>query len=138
MKDAIAVEVYVVAPIEKVWEVFTDPEAIKKWNAASPDWHTTDAQNDLRSGGTFSYRMEAKKGNEGFDFGGTYTAVVIHEHIAYTMDDGRKVEVTFSLEGNGARVVEKFEPETQNTRELQQSGWQAILDNFKKCAESRV
>lgn len=136
MQEPITVEVHVSAPIEKVWNDFTSPEAIKVWNAASDDWHTTEASNDLRVGGTFSSRMEAKDGSAGFDFAGVYTSVFPHEHIAYTMGDGRKVEVTFTPEENGVRVVETFDPETQNTPELQRTGWQAILDNFKKYAEN--
>lgn len=147
MKDAITVETYVNAPIGKVWDDFTDPESIKVWNAASPDWHTTEARNDLRVGGEFSSRMEAKDGSEGFDFTGTYTSVVIHEHIAYTMEDptspeaskghgGRKVDISFAPDEDGVRITETFEPEAENTHELQRAGWHAILDNFKKYVES--
>lgn len=135
MKEAITVETYVRAPVEKVWSDFTDPEAIKVWNAASDDWHTTEAKNDLRVGGAFSFRMEAKDGSQGFDFKGVYTEVVLHELIAYTMEDGRKVEVSFISEEDGVRVIEKFEPEASNTHEVQRSGWQAILDNLKKYVE---
>lgn len=135
--ERITVATIVTAPLEKVWSDFTDPEAIKAWNAASGDWHTTKAENDLRTGGTFSYRMEAKDGSAGFDFTGTYDEVVPDERIAYTMEDGRKVEVTFASEGDSVRVTESFDPESENTPEAQREGWQAILDNFKKHSESR-
>lgn len=133
--DTITVETHVRAPIEKVWNDFTNPEAIKVWNAASEDWHTTDAQNDLRVGGRFTSRMEAKDGSAGFDFSGIYDAVVTHERIAYTMEDGRKVAITFATEGEVVRVTETFDPETENTREMQRDGWQAILDSFRKYVE---
>lgn len=136
MNGPITVETYVRAPIEKVWDDFTNPEAIIVWNAASDDWHTTRVENDLRVGGTLSFRMEAKDGSEGFDFGGVYDAVVPHERIAYTLEDGRKVEVSFAPEADGERVIEAFEPESENTHELQRAGWQAILDNFKKYSEN--
>lgn len=138
MKDAITIEAYISAPVEKVWSDFTDPEAIKAWNAASDDWHTTEAKNDLRVGGAFSSRMEAKDGSEGFDFTGVYTAVILHDRIAYTMEDGRKVEVSFIPDEDGVRIIEKFEPETSNTQEVQRDGWQAILDNFKSYVENSV
>lgn len=138
MKDAITVEVLIHAPIEKVWHDFTDPAAVMAWNAASDDWHTTQANNDLRTGGSFAYRMEAKDGSEGFDFTGTYDSVVPNEHIAYTMDDGRKVEVRFVPDADGVGVIERFEPEAENSPELQRAGWQAILDNFKKYSEGQV
>ncbi len=135
MENTITVETLVGAPIEKVWDAFTDPEAIKAWNAASDDWHTTAATNDLRTGGSFSSRMEAKDGSQGFDFGGTYTQVIPHERIAYTMGDGRKVAVTFTQEEGGVRVTETFDPESENTHDMQRSGWQAILDSFKRYVE---
>ena len=136
MKNPITVEAHVHAPIEKVWNDYTNPEAIQEWNAASDDWHTTKAENDLRPGGSFFSRMEAKDGSAGFDFRGVYDAVVLHERIAYTMTDGRKVEVTFAPEGGGVKVVVVFDPETENAPELQREGWQSILDTFKKYAES--
>lgn len=136
MNNAITVAVHVHAPIEKAWKDFTDPEAIKAWNAASDDWHTTAVANDLREGGTFSSRMEAKDKSAGFDFAGTYTQVIPHERIAYTMGDERKVAVTFTSEGNATRVTETFDPETENSIDMQRSGWQAILDNFKRYVEA--
>jgi uncharacterized protein YndB with AHSA1/START domain len=119
-----------------VWSDFTDPEAMKVWNTASDDWHTTKAENDLRVGGDLTYRMEAKDGSAGFDLMGTYTEVIPHERIAYTMGDGRKVAVVFEPNENGVQLIETFDPETENTREMQQGGWQAILDNFKKYTEN--
>lgn len=123
------------APIEKVWDYWNTPEHIKKWNAASPDWHTPKSENDLRVGGRFTSRMEAKDGSFGFDFGGTYDEVVEHQSIRYTMDDGRQTEITFTSDGNGTKIVETFDAETQNPVEMQQAGWQSILDNFKKYTE---
>lgn len=136
MNEAITIETHVRAPLAKVWSDFTSPEAVKVWNAASDDWHTTEARNDVRTGGTFFSRMEAKDGSDGFDFAGTYDEVIEHERIAYTMEDGRKVTVTFTPDETGVRVVETFDPESENPREMQQAGWQAILDNFKKYVEA--
>lgn len=136
-KSTITVEATVEAPIEKVWDFWILPEHITKWNNPSDDWHTPRAENDLRAGGRFVSRMEAKDGSSGFDFGGTYDEVKKHERIAYTLDDGRKVEVRFSEDGNTTLVTETFEPEDINSREMQQSGWQAILDNFKKYTETK-
>ena len=134
-KTRITVANTIDAPVEKVWEFWTKPEHITKWNHASDDWHSPRAQNDLRVGGSFSARMEAKDGSMGFDFGGVYDAVRENEQIAYTMGDGRQVEVHFSKDGNGTRVEETFDAETTNSVELQKSGWQMILDNFKAYSE---
>ena len=136
-KTNITVEVTVNAPVEKVWKHFTSPESITRWNNASDDWHTARAENDLRPGGKFNYRMEAKDGSLGFDFWGIYDSVVVNKFISYTMGDTRKCEVTFKSEGNTTRVSETFEAETENSIELQRGGWQAILDNFKRYAESK-
>ncbi|MBC8045587.1 MAG: SRPBCC family protein [Fimbriimonadaceae bacterium] len=133
---SITVETTVKAPVEKVWKFWTLPEHITKWSNASDDWHTPSAQNDLRVGGTFTSRMEAKDGSIGFDFGGVYDDVKMHALIAYTMGDGRKVTITFSPAGNETKIVETFEAEDTNPPEMQQTGWQAILDNFKKYAEA--
>jgi len=111
-------------------------EHITKWNSASEDWHTPRATNDLRTGGKFTSRMEAKDGSVGFDFGGTYSEVKPNQRIAYTMDDGRKVSITFSGDNKSTKVVESFEAESVNSTELQRGGWQSILDNFKKYTES--
>jgi len=132
---SITIESTVNAPIEKVWESFTKPEHITQWNAATPEWHSPRAENDLRTGGTFNYRMEAKDGSFGFDFGGTYDEVQPNKRIAYTMGDNRKVEVDFIPEGSGVRVVERFDAESTNSEEMQRAGWQAILDNFKGYTE---
>lgn len=137
MKSPITIKTQVNAPVEKVWKYWTEPEHITQWNAASDDWHTPRAENDLRTGGRFTSRMEAKDGSMGFDFGGVYDEVKNHEVIAYTMDDGRKVVVEFSSDGNSTHVIETFDPEDQNSREMQQEGWQSILNNFKKYAESK-
>jgi uncharacterized protein YndB with AHSA1/START domain len=135
-KTKITVETTVNATAEKVWNFFNAPEHIIKWGSPSPDWHTTKAENDLRAGGNFLYRMEAKDGSFGFDFGGVYDEVKTNRLIAYTMGDDRKVKIIFTKEGNAIKVVETFEAETQNPIEQQQTGWQAILDNFKKYTET--
>ncbi|HEX2631104.1 MAG TPA: SRPBCC family protein [Chitinophagaceae bacterium] len=124
------------APVAKVWEYYTTPAHIITWNTPHESWHTTRAENDLRVGGSFVSRMEAKDGSFGFDFGGIYDEVRTHELIAYTMGDGRKVSATFTSEGNATTVVVKFDAETQNSEEIQRGGWQAILDNFKKHTET--
>ncbi len=136
MAPIITIETTVNAPIEKVWSYWTSPDHITQWNAANEDWHTTKAENDLKVGGKFSSRMEAKDGSFGFDFGGTYTEVVTNEKITYTLEDDRKVSITFTQTPEGVNVVEVFEAETQNSEELQRSGWQAILDNFKRYTEN--
>lgn len=136
MSTKITVSTTVNAAVTKVWEYYTKPEHIVRWNAASEDWHTTKAENDLMVGGKFSSRMEAKDGSFGFDFGGVYDVVVVHEKIHYTLGDGRKAEIEFSESDNQTHVTVIFEAETQNTIELQQGGWQAILDSFKKYTES--
>ena len=134
-KTKITVETIVNAPIEKAWEYFTKPEHITKWNFASSDWHSPTAENDLQPGGKFNYRMEAKDGSFGFDFGGVYDAVETNKTIEYTIGDGRKVRVDFSDDNGATKVTETFEAESTNSVELQKGGWQAILDNYKKHAE---
>jgi uncharacterized protein YndB with AHSA1/START domain len=136
MKTIITVQARVLAPIEKVWNFWTDPKHIVHWNNASDDWHTPSAENDLRAGGRFLWRMEAKDGSFGFDFSGTYTKVEPQKHIEYTLDDGREVKISFVSEGYETTVTELFEAENENPAELQQAGWQAILDNFKKYVEA--
>ena len=135
-KVKITVQVTVKSTIEKVWKVWTSPSDILHWNTASEDWHTTKAENDLKVGGKFSYRMEAKDGSFGFDFGGTYDIIKTNELIAYTMDDGRTSIITFEQKGNETTIVQTFDAENENSIELQQNGWQAIMDNFKKYIES--
>ncbi len=136
MNEAITIKATVNAPVEKVWNAWSNPEDIMKWNSASDDWHTPKAENDLRTGGKFISRMEAKDGSWGFDFGGVYDNVEKFKVIEYTMGDGRKVKVTFTGNGNTTEVVETFDPESMNSIEMQRSGWQSILDNFKKYTES--
>lgn len=135
-KTAITVEVLVAAPVATVWKIWTTPEEIVKWNNASDDWHTPYAENDLKPGGKFFSRMEAKDGSFGFDFYGIYDKIIPERLIEYTLGDERKVQITFNEAGKNTRVVEIFEAESENTIELQQFGWQAILNNFKKVAES--
>ena len=135
-KTMITVETTIDAPVEKVWEGFTKPEHITKWNFPADTWQCPTAENDLREGGKFSYRMEAKDGSYGFDFGGVYDDVEENAIIEYTLGDGRTAVVSFMPEGDKTRVVETFEAETQNSTEMQRDGWQAILDNFKKHVES--
>lgn len=132
----ITIEATVKAPVEKVWKCWIDPKHITKWNNASDDWHTPTAENDLRVGGEFHSRMEAKDGSFGFDFGGVYDEVKLYEVIAYTLGDDRKVRITFTSSENETKISETFEAETENSIELQRSGWQAILDNFKKYTEN--
>ena len=132
----ITVETVVKAPVEKVWKYWSLPEHITKWCAASDDWHAPKAENDLTVGGKFSTRMEAKDGSFGFDFGGVYDDVKTNELIEYTMGDGRKVEIHFSANGNETKVVETFDAENTHSLEMQQGGWQAILNNFKNYTET--
>ena len=131
----ITVECTVKAPVEKVWKFWSAPDHITKWSNASDDWHTTFAENDLRAGGKFLSRMEAKDGSFGFDFGGVYDKVKTNELIEYTLGDGRKVIINFTVIGNETKVVETFEAENVNSIQMQKDGWQAILNNFKKYAE---
>ena|SRR5258708_5567259 len=132
----ITVESTIKAPKEKVWQLWTSPEHITQWSNASDDWHTPFAENDLRVGSKFLSRMEAKDGSFGFDFGGVYDEVITHEHIAYTIGDGRRVVVNFAGNGDETKVVESFEAESTNPIEMQRGGWQNILDSFKKYVEN--
>lgn len=131
----ITVSASINAPVDKVWESFTDPTAIMQWNNASADWHTPKALNDLRVGGRFVYTMAAKDGSFSFDFGGEYDNVIENQLIEYTIGDGRKVSVIFSGNDEATQVEEIFEAESQNPVEMQQAGWQAILNNFKAYVE---
>lgn len=133
---SITVQTTVNAPVEKVWKIWNAPEDITKWAVGSPDWHTPYAENDLKVGGKFLSRMAAKDGSASFDFTGAYDVVQLHKTIAYTMDDGRKVNILFTTDGKSTTITETFECETENTPELQREGWQGILDNFKKHVES--
>lgn len=132
----IDVEVTVKAPIEKVWNAYTTPEDIKKWNAASDDWHTTSSTVDLKVGGLFSSRMEAKDGSFGFDFAGTYTKIEKEKRIEYTFGD-RTAQIDFSKVPGGVKVHVTFDAETQNPVEMQRDGWQAILNHFAKHVEGK-
>lgn len=131
----VTIQAVIEAPIERVWRYWTEPEHITKWNQASEDWHAPRAENDLRVGGKFLTRMEAKDGSFGFDFGGIYDEVKQHEKISYTMDDGRKVDTTFTAKGSDTEIVSTFDPESSNPIEMQQAGWQAILNSFKRYTE---
>lgn len=135
-KTVITVETTVNAPVEKVWKVWNSPEHITKWCVATDTWHTPSATNDLKVGGRFTTRMEAKDGSFGFDFGGIYDKVETNKLIEYTMDDSRKVTIHFSEENGATKVVEEFEAEGQNPVEMQRAGWQAILENFKNYTEA--
>ena len=135
-RTQVTVETTVKAPVEKVWQYWTAPEHITKWNHASDDWHSPSAENDLRVGGKFTARMEAKDGSIGFDFAGIYDEVKPQTRIAYTMGDGRRATVDFISNGNETKVSETFDAEDTHSIELQKGGWQAILDNFKKHVES--
>jgi uncharacterized protein YndB with AHSA1/START domain len=136
-KTKLTVQCVVNAPVAQVWKYWSTPEDIKVWNSASPDWHTPHSENDLRPGGKFSSRMEAKDGSFGFDFWGTYDEVRAHEYIGYTLGDGRTVAIQFRADGGITEIIETFEAESVNPLELQQGGWQAILNNFKSYAESK-
>lgn len=132
----ITVSTTVNAPIEKAWKTFTTPADIEKWNAAAETWHCPKAENDLRPGGKFTYVMAAKDGSFAFDFGGVFDEVKTNELIKYTIGDGRKVKVAFEANGDTTIVTEVFEAEGTNPVEMQQGGWQAILDSYKKHTES--
>ncbi len=135
-KTTITITATVNAPVEKVWEYWNDVKHITQWNTASEDWHSPRGENDVRPGGSFSIRMEAKDGSFGFDFGGVYDVVDTHKRLAYTMGDGRTVDVRFEAKGDTTEITEAFDAETENSVDMQRAGWQAILDNFKKYTES--
>jgi uncharacterized protein YndB with AHSA1/START domain len=135
-KPAITVKVIINSPVEKVWNLWTDPKHIIHWNNASDEWHTTFAENDLSVGGKFLSRMEAKDGSSGFDFTGEYCTVDHQSLIEYTITGGREVKVSFVSDGNKTTVTEIFEAEETHTIEQQKEGWQAILSNFKHYVET--
>lgn len=128
----ITVETRIAAPLARIWEAWNTPADILQWNAASADWHTTASTVDLRPGGTFSARMEAKDGSFGFDFAGTYTRVDAQRLIEYALGDSRTVTVEFLPDGDAVRIRETFDAEPTHSLEQQQQGWQAILDNFAR------
>lgn len=130
----ITVTTTIKADIQKAWDMWTMPEHITKWNFASPDWECLKAENDLKVGGMFSSTMAAKDGSAAFDFAGTYTEVIPLELLSYSFGD-RTAKVSFTQEGESVHITETFDPETMNPREMQQAGWQSILDNFKQYVE---
>ena len=131
----ITVDAMVNAPIAKVWESWTHPQHITKWNQASDDWHTPYAENDCRTGGKFKSTMASKDGKMSFDFEGVYSLVIQHERIEYAMPNGREVKIIFEGSGNQTKVTETFDPEREHSLELQRAGWQAIMNSFKKYTE---
>jgi len=137
MTQQINISATIKAPLTKVWDFYTQPEHIVNWNNASPDWHTPKATNDLRAGGRFLSRMEAKDGSAGFDFEGTYDEVVVGSSIKYHLDDERKVAISMMEIDGQTEIGVSFDAEGENSEEMQRSGWQAILDNFKSYVEAR-
>lgn len=133
---SITIETIINKPLVQVWDIWTLPEHIMKWNNASEDWYTPSAENDLRVDGSFNYKMAARDGSFSFDFGGRYDEVIFGKKISYTLGDGRKVIVEFFLVDGDVNVKQTFEAEDTNSLEMQRAGWQAILDNFKRYAES--
>ncbi|RZK25452.1 MAG: ATPase [Flavobacterium sp.] len=133
----IKVEATVNAPIDKVWKMWNTPSDIVKWNFADPSWHSPSSENDLRVGGSFKNRMEAKDGSFGFDFEGVYDVVELHNEISYSMTDGRKVTTLFSDLDGKTTIQTTFDAETQNDPEMQKQGWQAIINNFVKYVEEK-
>lgn len=133
--NPITVKTVVRAPIAKVWDSWNKPEHIIKWAFASADWEAPAAENDLRVGGKFKTTMAAKDHSASFDFAGVYAAVKEHELIEYDMADGRHVKIVFTQSPEGVHVAETFDPEQENSAEMQKNGWQAILDNFRKYTE---
>lgn len=132
----ITIKAHVKAPAKKVWDLWTNPKHIVKWNSPSEDWHTTKAENDLRVGGKFLSRMEAKDGSFGFDFAGTYNEVKPFKRIVYTLEDDRKAEIDFKEGQESTDIIIVFDAENQNPIDMQRDGWQAILDNFKNYTEN--
>lgn len=135
-ENKIKIKANVFADSKKVWDYYTLPEHITKWNFATDTWQCPAATNDLRIGGKYSARMEAKDGSFGFDFEAVYDEIIDNKKIAYTMTDGRQAIVDFNIDNNQTEVVITFDAEQQNSLELQRDGWQAILNNFKKYTET--
>lgn len=133
--ELVTVQAIIKAHINKVWEYWTNPAHIVHWNFASADWHCPNATNNLEISGEFHYLMAAKDGSVSFDFGGTYQAIEINKQIDILLGDGRKMEVSFEETTEGTQLTERFEPETMNAVELQKTGWQLILDNFKSYVD---
>ncbi|MBL7883014.1 MAG: SRPBCC family protein [Bacteroidia bacterium] len=132
----ISIHATIAADIKKVWEYYAQPEHIKKWNFATDDWQCPSASNDMRVGGKYSARMEAKDGSFGFDFEAVYDEIISGERFTYTMPDGRKVTVNFKSNSNQTEMIIEFDAENENPIELQRDGWQAILNNFKNYTEN--
>lgn len=130
MENTILIGIHTHSDIETVWNAYIHPEDIKKWNSASDEWYCPKATNDFKVWGEFHYIMSSKDGTMSFDFWGTYTEIIPHQFICYTMWDGRKAEVEFQNDDHCTNVIVEFEPEDENSIELQEEGWQAILDNF--------
>jgi uncharacterized protein YndB with AHSA1/START domain len=134
-KTTVTVETSINAPVERVWSLWTDPKHIRQWNQASEDWYTPRAENNLKPGGTFSYRMEARDGSSGFDYSGKYDSIILMKQIKFTLDDGRSVHVAFTRNDDQTVITESFEPDREYSLEMQKVGWQAILNHFKKYVE---
>ncbi len=135
-KNPITIETTVKAPITTVWDSWNKPEHIVNWAFASDDWEAPSAENDLRVGGKFKTVMAAKDKSTSFDFEGIYSTVSENKLIEYDMEDGRHVKIEFIELPEGVKIIETFDPESENSREMQRDGWQAILDNFKKHTET--
>ncbi|WP_276358951.1 SRPBCC family protein [Daejeonella sp. H1SJ63] len=133
--DKIIIQTIISVDIEKVWDYYTRPEHITKWNFASEDWQCPHASNDMQVGGKYLARMEAKDGSFGFDFEAVYDQIIVGESFSYTMPDGREVHVTFNDVSGKTEVSVSFDAETENPIEMQREGWLAILNNFKKYIE---
>ncbi len=135
--DPITIDITILAPVEKVWDYFNSPEHITQWNFADESWHCTVAENNLTAGGKIKSRMEAKDGSFGFDFEGIYDEIILNERLKYHLEDGRKVQVIFKkIDSSTTKVIEIFDPEKQNSAEMQRDGWYAILNNFHKYVEN--
>lgn len=135
--EPIKIDITILAPVQKVWDYFNDPKHITKWNFAHETWQCPRAENDLRVGGKLKARMEAKDGSFGFDFEGIYDEIIPNERIKYHLEDGRNVEIIFDkIDENTTKVTEIFDPEKQNSAEMQRDGWYAILNNFHKYVEN--
>lgn len=134
----ITVEATTSIPVSKVWDAWNTPADIIQWNTPDPSWHTPSSENDLRVGGKFKNRMEAKDGSFGFDFEGVYDTVELHKEITYTMGDGRQATTVFSEQNGKTTIATTFDPETENAPEFQKQGWQSILNNFITYIESKT
>ena len=134
--ENIKLEITILAPIDLVWECFTERDHIEEWYYASNQWHCPNAENNFEEGGTFNYRMEAKDGSFGFNFSGVFDDIFPQDQIKFHMDDGRKVEVNFQeIDANTVKMIQEFEPEKANMRDTQRDGWYAVMNNFHKYVE---